>query len=353
MRALILVVIGLWPPLALLSLHIWKDVAMGELLAISVGLILLHHRKPSPWLAMGALATLLLAAQFRHNALTAVVPLLVIASWQLATDVWPRFQKRAAVAVFAGWIVALVGSTSLLEIGAAKSEGGLIPAILLWDIAAMSVIEGKHLFPNYYPVLAEGDVMSAVKEHFNPYANYPVYEAISPYPKGISVGTIVADWFKIVVAHPTAYLRHRLYVFSIMLGLGPEVYYPVHPGIDQNDAGLEPQFLSQERFWRFIVFAMNLGQTAFYRIWIYVACLAVSFAYAIANLRQQNAALLVGITSSGLLTMASMLIVAPAADFRFMNWVVASGLISLILVVKHCVEARRGIEADLDRVPGP
>lgn len=336
LRILLLLAIGLSPPLLILSLHLWKDVDMLGGLAVASAMMLGYIRRPhAGWLAAAALA-LFFAIAVRINGLIPALPLLLLMCYlgarRASTSIW----KVASVTATAAIAFVMVSSmaVSLISSGAKKVYG--LGTLLVWDMVSISLAENENLLPAYLARHTEGDLLPQLEALNSREANYPSYALVSPFPPKSLEKQLIKDWLTLVAQHPEAYLRHRTHVFSVLLGIGnPEIYYPYHPGIDENEFHLKFENISKTELQAYLDLFDELARSIIYRPWIYlVLALVVAMFCTIRVLRRSGNQALnllsISLAISGILSAVSLFVIATAADYRYITWTILAAMLSAV-----------------------
>lgn len=337
-RVLILLLIGLCPPLAILSLHLWKDVGMVIALALAVTLLLGYVRRPHwAWL-VGAAMALFFAVAVRVNGFIPAMPLLMVLCYFAA-----RRLARSRLQVFGLTVAAMLAlmvahqlAMGWINAKAQRTYG--MGTLVVWDMVSISLAEKKDLLPAYLERRIQGETIPLLEKYNSKEGNNGSFEVVSPVPPKEFQKQLVKDWLALIKEYPAAYLHHRAHVLAVLLGvLDRPIYYPYHRGIENNDLNIRFTYLTpekQEKYFR--VFDM-LADSIFYRPWVYcVLSLITAAAAGLMLLRKkgnQNLNLLILTTAlSGLLSTLSLLVIATAADHRYISWVIFSGLMTSCMV---------------------
>jgi len=346
-RLLLLLVIGLCPPILILSLHLWKDVLMMCCLAIATTTLLGYIRHPNwAWLIATVLA-LFFAVAVRVNGFIPAFPLLLLACYFVAK----RFSDTKlqttglTIACFFGLCATHIAAMGIVNTKAEESYG--LGTLLVWDMVAISLAEEEDLLPKYLQRSTEGSILPTLAASYSAEANYPSYAVVSPYPPEAFKKQLVWDWLKLILAHPEAYLRHRGHVLGVMLGvLNREIYYPYHPGIDQNEFNIEFTNITPEELKAHLLRFDQLVASLVYRPWVYVllalTALALSSMRLLVKRGSSEANILAAtVALSGLTSAASLLVIATAADYRYITWTILAGLLSFVIL---CADEARKIK---------
>lgn len=338
-RLVLLLLIGLCPPLIILSLHIWKDVGMMCALAISTAALLGYIRYLNiAWLIFSAVA-LFFAIAFRMNGFIPAAPILLLICYFFADKLGHPKWKTACL-TFVAFICLSFSyaiAINLVNSGVKKTYG--LGTLIVWDMVSISLAENKNLLPSYLPrSVADEDIMPALAAANSTEANYPSYKIVSPYPPASFQSQLINDWFSLVVAHPEAYFRHRFHILAVLLGIKNEsIYYPYHPGIDENEFKIVFFNINNEELAKYFHFFDIAASSLLYRPWIYILISIITIAVAGVRLLKRSGDLNINllaavVASSGIASAGSMLFIATAADYRYITWTIFSALLACTLL---------------------
>jgi hypothetical protein len=222
--ALVALSIGFWPPIALMLGHVWKDVGMTAALLIATAAAMHWRRGGSRYYWVLAFAALMVAAAYRHNAITACLPLLILLFRRDTKSAWPGVILRFSLAV-----LALFATPSVLTriIGAEPKLAW--PAVALFDIAAVSIATDQQRVP--LEISAPSLTVDDLKTHFKPWANPSIFDTgkiklsfFVPYgPRERSA--VAGAWWRAVREQPQAWFAHRARLSKYLL-FGPPAEAP-------------------------------------------------------------------------------------------------------------------------------
>lgn len=349
-----LLVIGLCPPLVILSIHLWKDVGMLCALAIATAALLGYVRtEKKRWLLASAVA-LFLAVAIRANGFIPAMPLLLLTCIFAAKRLKrSRFQIAALSAVAFCCVAFAYGlGIKVLNLESRKTYG--LGTLIVWDMVEISLKQEKDLLPKYLRRNASENFMQALKRANSENANYPSYSVISPYPPEEFQNALLKDWMALVIAYPADYIRHRMHVLGVLLGIeGQRIYYPYHPGIDENDFGIWFSNTSREELVQYFQYFDCVVESPLYRPWIYallsmVALVISSIRMATKSGGWRENLLTATVASSGLLSAASLFFIATAADYRYITWTILAALLAAAILgtdVIHSLAGRSRLNA--------
>lgn len=349
-RVLTILFVGLNPAVTIHLVHLWKDASLEATAFMGVALLLSNERRSAWWKPAFALVFLGYALGVRLNAFPAILPLLVWASWRLASAWFDADSGKTLRVVCAGFLfVFVVGATHFVNSHNVKSVPSL-GVVAVWDMVGVSVGVGKNLIPERYflPVLtgegagttiSDANALPLLKDRYRPFLNYSSYEVVSPYAYS-STRELLGDWLSVVRQEPAAYLKHRLGIMKIMFAVGTgSVYYAYHPGIDQNEFGFVRNAEVDRRLFPKLD---DLAKSWIMAGWLYLLtaliCLCVLLARFIKR-RGVWAMSGIGICCAGLLYWAPLPLIAPAADYRYLNLGILFTVLALVLLIKDYADA--------------
>jgi hypothetical protein len=291
---------------------------------------------------MVALGCLWYGLAVRHNAIIAVVPLVVWAAI-ISRELFPSKLGNALLSVVlrAGSLVALL---ALTVIGVNKwlaraSSPQAVHTILIHDLVGMSLETNRLLLPNFLiEALASNDV-NALTPLYTPNEVAPLFcsnrisGCFTLVTDPDKISTLWAAWLSAISRHPRAYLKHRLRVFKSEFGIErPTVCLPFWNGIVSNSLGLTFHQTKLNRSVMGILSRMEDGPL--FRGWLYLVLLGALLVMFWRRLSQyRSAALLIGL--SGFLYAIAYFFVTPSCDFRYHWWTVLSVFLLALLAIQR------------------
>ena len=343
-RIFIFLLVGCWPPLLIHSVHLWKDTGMMIAMMACVSLLIADSRKPRTVFLLLSVCFLLYAMAVRHNAFTGAIPLAAGIAWRISTRVQFSRPRNAFAAITAGAIL-ITG----LGFGFSRSFDTKFdrPSVSRWigafDLSAVSLARSENLFPASIASMQRAGFMSDLRAAFRPETNNDLYKVID-IPKD-QESEVTSAWISLMKTHTADYLKHRAYVFRRLLGAHRGIlFYPFHHGIDKNELGLTFRSLDQTfPAWR--NWFDRASRSFVYRPWPYlilaIAGFALSIFWLFRNTLNQNRAFILILTSSGLMSSLPLFVFTPAADYRYVLWLVCSSLLATIVFVIDISTRRR------------
>lgn len=338
-RSLLVVILGLLPPLWIHSATIWNDTGVMVSLLLAIACTMLLKRTGSFGVFLIGLLALCYAQAAKQTAIFAAIPLFYILcdAYFNSGQRHGRWPKTAALAT-----VLLTGSiliTFLLgSIGVEKYTKW--PTIAVWDLAAVSVAEQKLLIPAailYDKNAPESETLERIEENFRPKVNGTMGDIFNYFPEPEHRADLFKAWITLPLDYPRHYLAHRIRVFSHLLGISPdEIHLAFEYRIIANEHGLNLVNQDSKPLNAAIQWIALSTHTLIYRAWFYVVFLILILSLALYRLWLNNSfgtRLLVCMGFSGLLYVSPLLIVAPAADFRYNLWMIACAALMILLTL--------------------
>ena len=342
-RALIVLGIGLWPPLLGLQPHVWKDLWTLAGFAWALALLAQDLRAPHRgWLA-GAVLALVFACAFRHNAITGALPLLGWISWRALSSRPAGARRRlAGVALTAALAVIVVLLASLPARDArVRHTESIWSVVTLWDAAAVSLAEDRLVYP---PELVDPALtLDELRGKFTDYSNTTVFETgklrhsfDGPYtPAQRAALRQLAG--ALPTEHTAAYAAHRWRLAQLLYGWdraglpdGLVLMPGLHAYSDNPPLAVERSALHE----RVLAGLQKLIDTPLFAGWIYLAlCLGLIIAAIRPGARQAAGAqtLAATVAASALLYALPLALVSGSAEFRYLAWPVLATLAALAL----------------------
>lgn len=348
LRAVLVTVVGLWPPLLLLSAHIWKDIPMLGAFALAVWMLQLELRHPG-WRYRGlALLMLLIACACRHNAISGALPLLLWIGWRALAD-FPRFAARAPLTrLRVALPPALLASLALQALAqlpnyapGVKRTEAVWSVVALWDMAAVSIAEDRLLIPEDFRL--PDTRVEHLREHFVDFSNTTVFNSGKLMPTLVvdysdaQIDALRRAWLALPFDHPRPYFAHRLRLAELLLGFDnaalPDhqvlmpgfVAYRDNPPIVQAPNSLREGLLAWTL--RHIDGPLFMG-------WLYLLlALVIGLAALPGLLRDRPQAALAGAVAASALAYALPLaLVSGSAEFRYLAWPLQASLLAPALL---------------------
>lgn len=328
----IFVVVGFWPPLIIHSVHLWKDVGMFAAILLAIAALLADWKRPSwLWLLLSAVG-IFYAFAVRYNAVVGVPFIAMIWAWRVVYRA--HIKRYIAVSICIVAFVFTIATLSITKwVDGPTGDSGL-KSIIVFDLAAISVLENKNLFPSYVIKNPNEKFLDELKSVFQPEVNYPINGLLMGVPESKN-DAIKKYWLHTIYDYFPSYIKHRYYVFSRMLWIsGPDPYYPYHPGIDENDMGIKFKFLDGPINFDWRAAFDYLSHLYIYKPIIYLVLSFFIFFYSSYKWIRKTESFkwfaIVMISGSGLSMTLSLFVFSPAADYRYSIWMIVTTIASVL-----------------------
>lgn len=322
-----------WPAFGALLPQVWKDVWMVGALLVAVGALLHAERDAHRGWRLLALFALSLALALRVNAITGALPLLLWLAWLHARALraqgreWPRLRGALLLPV----------ALALAALPALLTETRPVPAwpfVALWDLAAVEIATRRPQVPEALRApQADAEAFSQV---FRPDTNtstagsglilYWEERPLTPVDRD----AVMRAWLTLPFREPRAYLAHRWRLATHLFGGAPQrdPGLALMPGIVPllDNPPLTPS-RAPAALWLQAQWQRAVATPLFEGRWYLLAVAAIA---ALALAWRCRPALAVAASAFGIAL--PLLVVAPAAEFRYLLWTVAAAPIAALLL---------------------
>ena len=327
----------LWPPFLALFGHLLIDVSLAASLLLATGWIAWTRATGRGALGWWAAIPLAYAVGVRHNALLAVPPLLFLL---LAREPSRALIGKAAVAL------ALTAAAFAAWTGVWRMVAPPVPAwssTAIWDLSAASVASGELLLPP--GVHGPGLTVEELRPLVNSYASMTILTGTRsginagllepPLPEAVK-RDLMRRWLRVPFTHPEAWLRHRLHVAWSLFGVRragePEGQFvePIvtpfrdNPPIRLNETHASDLLLRAVRAMHHTPWTAPLAHLA-----LSIVALALALRAGFAGDRMLVGALVLGTWLFAL----PLVVLVPAADWRYALWPMVSAVVALLLAL--------------------
>ena len=222
-RILFFLFVAIFPPIWITQILLWKEAWTLSCLSFSIGATFAYFRNGRVFYGIAAVLAAMMLAATRHNAILLTLPTFYVAAHKLAdqTTKTTRIQRRGiiAAACITLLVVTLGFTWTVNKMG--KQRCHIWHQILLWDLAAMSVLEDQMLIPDTFRKAGEDGSLDRIRSYFTHYNSDPLFfyersplklygTAWSGCPERPPLKSLLTSWCKTVFNHPGTYLRHRL-----------------------------------------------------------------------------------------------------------------------------------------------
>lgn len=332
-RAFVLtLVVFATPPVLTMMAVILKDCLMAGALLVGVaGLSSASSRA-----RYAALGVFLFAAALRHNAVSMVVPLvMLLCPWPASKGPWVRAGAGALLGL------ALCGSAVLINKALTDVESHPFHGM----VAPMDIVGTLSNAPD----LSDGEIHALMPGvTFGPATGLqakartldPLYGLAMSFTHGDdrlyddpttdeARAALGSAWWSLVTGYPGAYLRYRFALMRELIGLTDAKYTPVYEARNERNMllanGEEPRQRNVVQKW-LAKRLIELGYTSlWFRPYVYLL-LALGL---VVILRRDRTVL--ALLSSGLAGLALCLIVIPGPDIRYCWWLMVVTLYAVAI----------------------
>jgi hypothetical protein len=309
---------------------IWRDIMLASSWLLAAALAYAVADRRGPWrLAAQALGLALLGFGFllRPNALFAA-PILV------AYIVWPqRFDLKRAALLYVPAAVVLALMVPLVYYGllGAKRENAL-HAIFVFDLAGISHFTGQNQFPVTWSA-DENAMLIGPCYRAGDWDDYWTRQPCLFVMKKLEGEELFGSpalrqaWLRTVVAHPLAYLEHRIAVTWTFLFARTLTMFT-------TDIAHPERTVFADNAWFMTVKSLNdrLGDTPLFRAGAWLILCVLWCALGWRRRATPSGAFLIGVGGSAVVYMATFVPVGVASDFRYALPAVLGGLAGLVML---------------------
>lgn len=348
-------------PALLVMSHLWTDAAMIACLAAACGLVAhADLRRSRAWL-VAAIPLLVCGGLVRHNAVTALVPL---AAWWIVVDRRlrrPDAPLRAGTVALAAAVAAgaIFAAGRLIDRMLVEKPVSTFAAVQVFDLAAISVATDEMLLPAF--LLPDGFTLAVLRERHVGYNNVPLFLP----PAGVKEvlwewslnsrerEALGAAWRDALLAHPKAYLAHRLAVAGWLFGryrndrprelaFVPRIEpFRDNPPLEANDTSLHRVAVH----W----YGRAVGWWGYAPV-THLAIAAAVLAVAWRRRSEPAGRFAVAVAASGLAYVAPLPLVAPSAELRYSGWLFVAASLALTAILVGRVAAQAALRERVARL---
>ncbi|MBW2442240.1 MAG: hypothetical protein JRH12_17310 [Deltaproteobacteria bacterium] len=332
-RVFFFLVVAALPLVWISEILLWKEAWTMSLLMLSMGGVFAYLKTGKPSYALiGALGGILLTLT-RQNALLLAMPTCYVGAQlitaKLSTNT-PKKQRLVRVTAFFV-LVAVALSVNWAVNKAGKERCHIYHHAILWDLAAISLYEGKILIPEEFRHKGAAGSLKRIRAYFNYYNSDPLFyseksplklygTAYSPCDQGLPMGLLLKTWTGAIGHYPGTYLRHRLMYIVHLLGItnisgdrGGLKYYPIDSEFSSN-TNRSPRFdhIRHHPIYK----AMASGRIL--PGWTYVAVFLLS-GFGLSKQKYAHADYLRFIWLGGLAYLGTFLLIGSGAVLRYIS----------------------------------
>jgi len=225
------------------------------------------------------------------------------------------------------------------------------PTLVLWDLAAISVVHDTLLLPAF--THGHGLTVEELEraKAFDEAVDAPLFQrsqsAVNdgygrPYTPA-QKRELLAAWYSAVTTYPGAYLHHRLRTFGLLIGTHEDLpgFAYIHGRIQYNDNPALPDMLApraQETLYR-LAARLEPG-------WVFAALpyLVLSIVACVAGWIRRDrptGVLALAVAGSALAYAAAYVFLAPAADLRYLTWPIVAAPLAFAFALSRSPQTGR------------
>ncbi len=339
-----LLLLGFFPPVYNMSLHIYKDGMLLVFWMMSVACSIYFLRYKKVHLVLGALAFCVLGILLRHNAWPAGVILIVLNVYWLCNYKFQQGRKFGLFMVCAvlGGALVLSGFIAQHRVVEKRNLPQLLAPLHLWDLYHMSLLMDKNIFParacgEKYAQMSPAQVLNDLRQLQPVDTAVPLMDACIPQQPGIAQsfqvagfadGWLMKYWLHMVIKYPGVYLQHRMRVMGWFFSSSSYLY---HSDIAANEWGIR---LAHPGMVKAFLFIDTFLFRPLYNGWLWVVILALMAWGSLTKVRawgddQVSRELVLGLSLSGLLYFLPLFFLIWSPDYRYMIWSIFAGILCL------------------------
>jgi hypothetical protein len=328
-----------FPPVMVTMAAIWQDSQMAGFLLAGLAAITSRRRG---WQLAG-LGLLVLASAMRPSAAFAVLPILVL-GWSWRPAIVGR--RRIALAL-AAWAAVWLGAIGLdaglrdkatghtrLELAISDVLGVLHYAPAFDDARARELLDGVPLQGTELDARA-----AAAYRHPNTLTSGPD-RLFDPPQDADDRAPVIAAEYRLALAYPGAYLKHRWHTWFRVLGVhrtgvGKPVYTGFSGSITQSDEAAHIAWHSAVQRGAIAV----VSPVAKLLCWPYLYLIAALVLLPVALRRRQILPAI--LLASGVAYELSLFVVAIGSQYALSHWLVTTTSFAVALMIRDAVSARK------------
>lgn len=346
LRALVVPLVGFYPPVFCVVGAIWKDSLMQATLLAALGCFLGYERSRwRGWLVFGLLLTAF-GLSVRHNGIAAAWPLLALpllsAHWMTRLRLPLRPFAAAGLSASISAVTLFVLLKTIGAFGVAKANYWQL--IASFDLAGISLETGELEVDPGSPVLVPGAGLREIRRSYRPVNHMTLYscarrgrskanrcgQVFTRLDDPAELAALSSNWRRAVREHPGAYLAHRYRVYREISGLSG------HPAklVFLGPRGVAKNYPISARTNAILRWFRSLHGTPWFRVWLYVAFEAAALFAALAFYVRTRSALPLALALSGLSYALSLFLAAGAPDYRYSEWTVMTAVLTFVTLLQ-------------------
>ncbi len=329
-RRVLILLSALLPVNVMLFPHIWKDIGLLVFTLLSIGFLVVFFDTHRRLILLASLVSLWIGVLFRFEAILYLWPLVFFQMQQWRNKVLAGMSvlhKRGCFIrnmLFVGIFVALAlsGNKLLVEMNHSHKVT-LWPTVALWDIARVSVREGRQLLPPFAG--GAGVTVEQLSQSTHNWTNTSLFSIIrsglgKPYTAE-QYRKLFKQWVSLPFTYPSSYAKHRLRLGCDLLRLvetpnKPQSLFWINGICKYGERFPANRSELNEKVNQFLT---TQKDNIYFKPWFYLLIATIVFVYILSQSRinsQQYLALYLIISS--FLSVVVMSFLAPAAEQRYL-----------------------------------
>lgn len=360
-KALALVFVGFFPVTWFMMASVWKDALMLSTILFSLGLYLairkpIKSQKSKFWFFLLPVIWLFLmvACGVRHNAITAVIPLVFMMTFDLMQARAKWFVKVLFSCTF---ILSMVfASKKINQIGVEVRYPYLINQLVFWNLAGLSIESDEMLIPVDAFENADSANVEVLKRYYNDASNNSIV-----FGSGIIKPKVWEDpeygkaffntGLRSIINHPADYVRIRIRSLNELVGNGrwrPYMAYIFHTSYWKGDENLDLKRYAMNHESALLKIENDLitrlSRFGFYNLIPYLSLLLIVLTFLFFRPNSEQRLFLLGMGISALLYWLPYLIIAPSNDFRYSNWTIEVVVLSITIMTLNGISDSKSLK---------
>ena len=231
-RVIFFLFVAILPLIWITEILLWKEAWTLSCLSFSIGATFAYLRNKRAHYAIAAVLASIILAATRHNAILLTFPAFYVLSRKVADQITKSTKKQRRGILATAFIILMILTLGFSWVvnKKGKQRCHIWHQVLLWDLAAVSVLEDQMLIPAEFRKAGEAGSLDRIRSHFSYYNSDPLFfynrsplklygTAWSGCNEAPPLDMLLESWFKTVFNHPGAYMHHRLQYLSHLLNI--------------------------------------------------------------------------------------------------------------------------------------
>ena len=339
---ILLILVGFFPPIYTLTLHVWKDASLMVFILWAVNFFLLFNRTNKMLYFILFLFVSMVCVLTRINGFIPVFVLIFFAFMSLFKGSRFKVLSKSLICSVAIIVLSFILNSAFNKVIEAKKENPL-PSLLLWDIVGTANEAQIKIDQPYYSRTPNQDPNFDWQDKYDPVSCNLCWKGVNCNFSDNHNNELIKDWIKIIINNPLAYLKHRVELASYLYGIRPfKQYYPYHNFRQAQSRGKEfsPSYLGLNaeklvhRIDNFLI-KIHLYQ---YPVYFLIALFVAGFSLLNIAQKKRNYLIPLMLALSGMVSAVSLFFVSVAADYRYISISIFLAILSLLTFASLCIK---------------